>query len=143
MPRKLFRVTALPALAMAAYVLAGPVQAGDAAKGEADFKKCKSCHSITAPDGTDIVKGGKVGPNLYGVVGRQVASFEGYKYGDSIASVGASGLIWDEAEIAVYLADPKGWLVEKTGDAAARTKMTFSLKTGDEDMAAYLASVAQ
>ena len=32
-----------------------PAVAGDAAKGEADFKKCKSCHSITAADGTEVV----------------------------------------------------------------------------------------
>ena len=50
--------------AIASAALATPLLAsGDAAKGEADFKKCKACHSITAADGTDIVKGGKVGPN--------------------------------------------------------------------------------
>ena len=71
------RHSLIPALAFA--LLAAPAFAGDAAKGESDFKKCKACHSIVADDGTAIVKGGKVGPNLYGVIGRQIGSLEGFK----------------------------------------------------------------
>ncbi len=70
---------------LAALALATPVLAeGDAAKGESDFKKCKACHMIVADDGTEIQKGGKTGPNLYGVVGRPVASVADFKYGDGI-----------------------------------------------------------
>lgn len=47
-------------------------QAGDPAAGAADFGMCKACHSIIAADGTDTVKGGKTGPNLFGVIGRPV-----------------------------------------------------------------------
>ena len=39
------------------------------------------------------------------------------------------------------MADPSKWLKEQTGDAAAKSKMTFKLAKGGEDMAAYLASV--
>lgn len=128
---------------VAALALAAPAFAsGDAAKGEADFKKCKACHMIVADDGTEIQKGGKTGPNLYGIVGRQVGSVEGFKYGDSIVAVGAGGMVWDEAELAAYMVDPAKWLKDKTGDAAAKSKMTFKLAKGSEDMAAYLASVA-
>jgi cytochrome c len=129
----------IPALAFA--LLAAPAFAGDAAKGESDFKKCKACHSIVADDGTAIVKGGKVGPNLYGVIGRQIGSLEGFNYGDSIKAAGADGSVWDEASLAVYVADPTAWLTEKTGDAKAKSKMAFKLTSGGEDMAAYLASV--
>ncbi|WP_245873137.1 c-type cytochrome [Albidovulum inexpectatum] len=115
--------------------------AGDAAKGEKDFKKCKACHAIVADDGTAIVKGGKTGPNLYGVIGRQVASTD-FNYGDSIKAVGETGLVWDEAELAAYITDPKAWLVEKTGDAGVKSKMSFKLNKGQEDIAAYLASVS-
>jgi len=128
---------------LAALALATPALAQDAAKGESEFKKCKACHAIVADDGTEIVKGGKVGPNLYGVVGRAVASEADYKYGESIVAVGATGLVWDEAELAAYITDPKAWLVEKTGDAGAKTKMTFKLAKNQPDLAAYLASVAQ
>jgi len=128
---------------LAALALAIPALAQDAAKGESEFKKCKACHMIVAPDGTEIVKGGKVGPNLYGIVGAAVASQEDFKYSDSIAAVGASGLVWDEAELAAYMTDPKAWLVEKTGDSAAKTKMTFKLAKNQADVTAYLASVVQ
>lgn len=125
----------------AALTLAGPAFAeGDAAKGESDFKKCKACHMIVADDGTEIQKGGKTGPNLYGVIGRAVGSTD-FKYGDSIKALGETGLVWDEAELAAYITDPKAWLQDKSGDAAAKSKMTFKLTKGQEDMAAYLASV--
>ena len=62
-----------------------------------------------------------------------------FKYGDSILAVGATGLVWDVDLIVPYLTDPKGWLVEKTGDAGAKSKMTFKLSKKGEDVAAYLA----
>ncbi|WP_343116844.1 cytochrome C [Ostreiculturibacter nitratireducens] len=129
--------------ALAAAALAGPALAdGDAAKGENEFKKCKACHEIVADDGTEIMKGGKTGPNLYGVIGRAVGSTD-FNYGDSIKAAGEQGLVWDEEMLVAYLADPKAWLQEVTGDAAAKSKMTFKLTKGGEDVAAYLASVAQ
>ena len=114
---------------------------GDATKGADDFKRCTACHSIVAPDGTVVQKGGKTGPNLFGVVGRKVASFPDFKYGASSAAAGAKGLIWDEAMVAAYVTDPTAWLKEQTGDTAAVAKMTFKMATGGEDVAAYLASV--
>ena len=122
-------------------LLATPAFAQDAAKGEADFKKCKACHSIIGADGTEIVKGGKTGPNLFGVGGRQIGTYPDFKYGDAIVALGADGTVWDEASLAAYLADPGKFLQEKTGDAAAKTKMTFKLTKGGEDMAAYLATL--
>ena len=63
------------------------------------FNKCKTCHAITAADGTVIQKGGKVGPNLYGVVGRQAGTYPDFKYGPSMVAAGEKGLVWDEAKI--------------------------------------------
>ncbi len=40
---------------------------GDPAAGEKGFNKCKSCHSIITGDDETIVKGGKTGPNLFGL----------------------------------------------------------------------------
>ena len=127
--------------AFGALMLASPALAGDPAAGEAEFKKCKACHSLVATDGTEVVKGGKTGPNLGGVIGRPVAGVADFKYGESIAAVGASGAVWDEASLAAYVTDPGAWLQEKTGDAAAKSKMTFKLAKGGEDMAAYLATI--
>nr|2BGV_X Chain X, CYTOCHROME C-550 [Paracoccus versutus] len=116
-------------------------QEGDAAKGEKEFNKCKACHMVQAPDGTDIVKGGKTGPNLYGVVGRKIASVEGFKYGDGILEVAEKNpdMVWSEADLIEYVTDPKPWLVEKTGDSAAKTKMTFKLGKNQADVVAFLA----
>ncbi len=113
----------LPVLALA---LAGPAFAGDSAKGEADFRKCKSCHSITAPDGTEIQKGGKTGPNLWGIIGNPAK---------------AAGAVWDEAALATYVADPGAWVKATSGDDSAKSKMSFKLTAGGEDMAAYLATL--
>jgi cytochrome c len=131
----------LKVLTVLALVLAGPAVAGDAAKGEADFKKCKSCHSIIAPDGTEIQKGGKTGPNLWGIIGKPVASNPDFKYGDGILAANAAGAIWDEAAIATYLADPNAWVKVASGDDAAKSKMSFKLAAGGEDVAAYLATL--
>ncbi|MEY4981982.1 MAG: hypothetical protein RIR62_248 [Pseudomonadota bacterium] len=132
-------LAALAVMATAAPALA----AGDAAKGEAEFRKCKACHAIVAPDGTEVQKGGKTGPNLYGVIGRAVAGDAGYSaYGESILAAGAAGKVWDEASLAAYVANPAEWLKEATGDAAAKSKMSFKLAKGGADVAAYLASVA-
>lgn len=128
--------------AFAAAAIAAPARAGDVAAGEKAFAKCKACHAITAADGTAIVKGGKVGPDLYGVIGRAVASVPEFKYGDGILAAGAAGLVWDEAMLAEYAKDPKAWLAVNSGDPKAKTKMTFKLAKGGEDVAAYLASLA-
>jgi cytochrome c len=126
---------------IAVIALGTPAFAGDAAKGEKNFKTCKACHTIAADDGTLIVRGGKTGPNLYGVIGRKAGSTD-YRYGDSMTAAGAAGLIWNEANLSAYIANPKAFLVEITGDAAAKSKMSFKLVRGGDDMAAYLASIA-
>lgn len=133
--------TFVPVLAVLP-MLAAPAMAQDAAAGEADFKRCKACHAIIADDGTEIQKGGKTGPNLYNVIGRQVASVEDFRYGDSIAAVGETGLVWDEENLAEYITDPKAWLAKVLDDKKVKTKMTYKHRKGAEDMAAYLASVS-
>lgn len=115
--------------------------AGDVAAGEKTFKKCKSCHSIVDPDGNVIVKGGKTGPNLWGIVGSKAAEVEGFKFGASLQALGETDFVWTEEEIAKYVVDPKAYLQEVLGDPAAKSKMTFKLKKGGEDVAAWLASL--
>ena len=129
--------------ALAAISLSAPAfAAGDVAAGEKIFGKCKTCHAIIGDDGVPLVKGGgKVGPNLYGVVGRPIASYPDFKYGDGILAAGAKGLVWDEAMIAAYVVDPTKWLDENSGNPKAKSKMAFKLAKGGEDVAAYLASL--
>lgn len=125
---------------LGSLALAAPALAADPAAGEKGFNKCKACHTVTLADGTVAVKGGKTGPDLGGVIGRPVASVADFKYGDSILAVGATGAVWDEASLAIYAADPTAWLKEKTGDDGAKSKMTFKLAAGGEDIAAWLAT---
>lgn len=117
-------VLALPAFA-----------AGDAAKGEKEFNKCKACHMIASETET-IVKGGKTGPNLYGVVGRVMGSVADFKYSDGLAAKAAEGVAWDEASLAEYVKDPSAYI-------GSKSKMTFKLAKGGEDVAAYLATFSQ
>ncbi|WP_417269566.1 c-type cytochrome [Celeribacter sp.] len=131
---KLFTLTAVALIASASAAFAG-----DAAKGEKDFRKCKSCHMIADGDNV-IVKGGKTGPNLFGVIGRTAGSVDGFRYGDSIVAAGEAGLVWTEELLVEYAADPKAFLSKQLGDAA-KSKMTFKLKDAS-DIAAYLASVS-
>lgn len=99
---------------------------GDAAKGEQVFKKCMACH--TASDKTN-----KVGPHLVGIVGRPVASVEGYKYSESMTAHAATVAVWDEAALNAYLENPKA--------IVPKSKMAFAgVKKEDEraDLIAFL-----
>lgn len=129
--------------AMTTALLSAPAFAeGDAAAGEKTFKKCKSCHMIADGDNT-IVKGGKTGPNLFGLPGRVVGTAD-YKYGKSTLAAGEAGLAWSEEEFVTYVADPKAWLKDKLDDPKAKSKMSFRLKDADDaaDIWAYLVSVS-
>jgi cytochrome c len=91
---------------------------------------------MIASDSETIVKGGKTGPNLYGVIGRTAGGYEGFSYSDGLAAKGAEGLVWDEAELAKFVTNPNDYL-------GSRSKMTFKLAKGAEDVAAYLATFSQ
>lgn len=129
--------TILTAAVVSATILsASPSLAGDAAKGEALFKKCTACHQI-GPDAQN-----KVGPALNGIVGSQIASVEGYKYGKSIVALGETGATWTEEELSEWLLNPKKYLRAKLDDKKAKSKMSFKLKKEDQrkDIIAYLAT---
>lgn len=123
--------TALTAGLLAAPAFADGHATGDAEAGEKAFNKCKSCHTIASADET-FVRGGKTGPNLYGLPGRVAGTEEGFKrYKKSIVQLGETGFTWTEAEFVAYLADPTKYLRAKLDDPKARSGMTFKL--GDEE----------
>ena len=100
-----------------------------AAMGEQIFKRCMACHTID--------KGGSngIGPNLHGVVGRAVASHEGFSYSGAMK---AKGGVWDEAALDHFLTAPMKALpgtrmaFAGIGDAADRKALILYLKAQSE-----------
>jgi cytochrome c2 len=73
---------------------------GDPAKGQNVAKRCQACHDVTK------AAANKVGPHLWGVVGRGVASVADFQYSDPMKSFG-SGKTWSPEELDAYLKNPK------------------------------------
>ena len=104
--------------------LAAPAFAeGDVEQGAKDWKKCKACHAIVDPAGEVIEKGGKTGPNLYGIIGRQAGTEPEYgKYTDEMVALGEGGLVWDAEELAKYIPNAKEYIGAKTSMTPQKLK---------------------
>ena len=85
----------------------------DVSKGAGFAKTCGACHNF------EKGAGAKVGPPLYGVVGRQVASIANFSYSETLKGKGGN---WDYEKINAFITDPKGY--------APGTKMAFA---GEKD----------
>ncbi len=112
-------LVACAALAGAAPALA----AGDVEAGKTVFKKCSICH--TAEAGKN-----KIGPSLWGVIGRHSASLSGFSYSQGMKDY---DVIWDDKTLATYLEAPM--------KLVKGTKMTFPglpAEKDREDVIAYL-----
>jgi len=134
--------TALSALAAATIGLTGSAAyAGDPVAGERQWRQCRACHMIASPDGETIQNGGRVGPNLYGVVNRAAGSVEGFRYSAELVAAGEAGLVWDEENFVAYVEDPTGFIRSHSGNASARSPMNFQMRSGAADMYAYLDSL--
>jgi cytochrome c len=81
----------------------------DIDRGAKIFKKCSSCHNIGKGEGA------KVGPNLYGVVGRAKGVFPGFSYSEGLKTKGG---IWDRESINQFITKPKDYI--------SGTKMAFA-----------------
>lgn len=141
---KLTLASALIAGVAAFPAFAGGHATGDAEAGEKAFRQCKACHAVVDADGNDIMKGGKTGPNLFGVPGRTAGTLEDFKYKKSIVEAGEGGLVWDEASFVAYVQDPTAYLKEVTGDSKARSGMSFKVRKEEDavNLWAYIASVS-
>ncbi|MFX4220320.1 MAG: c-type cytochrome [Thalassobaculum sp.] len=104
-------------------------QDGDPAEGKKVFRKCQACHTVQ--EGKH-----RQGPSLYGVIGRQAGTAEGFtRYSDAMK---AYGVVWDEASIDAYLENPK--------ETIPGNKMIFvGLKKAEDraDVIAYLKQAAE
>lgn len=108
------------------FAAAPAFAAGDVEAGKKVFTKCSVCH---AP-----VEGqNKLGPSLWGVVGRHSASLPNYNYS---AAMKAANKTWDEASLDEYLTAPQ--------KVVKGTKMAFPGLSSADDRAnviAYLATL--
>ena len=104
------------------------VAAADVDKGAKVFKKCAACHTLETGKN-------KVGPYLTGVIGRDIASVDGFKYSDSLTEIEGE---WTYDQLDAFLLKPR--------DFASGTKMSFAGLKKDEDRAdviAYIESAGQ
>ncbi len=101
--------------------------AGNAEAGGKTFIKCGVCHAVEK----DV---SKIGPSLYGVVGRKAGTLESYpNYSDQMK---ASGVVWDENTIAEFVKNPRTFI--------KNTRMLFIGLKNDQEIAnlvAYLKSI--
>ncbi|HEY1735010.1 MAG TPA: cytochrome c family protein [Methylovirgula sp.] len=89
--------------------LADLLAKADPKRGEADTRPCQACHNFEKGAGV------KIGPPLYGVVGRPKGSIAGFDYS---AGMKAKGGNWTYEDINTFITDPKAFV--------SGTKMTFS-----------------
>ena len=97
--------------------------AADIEAGKTTFKKCALCHA-------DEPGKNKIGPSLFGIVGRQSASLSNYNYSDAMKNFDHT---WDPQTLDAYLTDPRAMVPD--------TKMIFpgiKDKTQRDDLIAYL-----
>ena len=94
---------------------------GNIEHGEKVFKKCSACHVVN--------KGGenKIGPALYGVLGRQVAALGDYKYSKAMAAYDKT---WTFEEMNGYLRKPQSYI--------KGTKMAFAGLRKEKDRASVI-----
>jgi cytochrome c len=102
---------------------AGPGMAADVEAGKTAFKKCALCHTTEAGKN-------KIGPSLFGIVGRKSATLDGFTYSEAMKKFDHT---WDEGTLDEYLADPR--------TTVPGTKMIFpgiKDKAERDDVIAYL-----
>lgn len=118
--------TTTEAAAPAEVPIADLMAKADPAKGEALFKKCASCHT------NEKGGGNKVGPNLYGVVGRPVAHLADFSYSAGMKDFSQAGKeTWTFENLNHFLTAPKKFI--------KGTAMGFAGDKKDEDRANIIA----
>lgn len=101
-----------------------PYKSADYNRGKRTFKLCQSCHTLT--DGGQNL----VGPNLYGVFGREIGAVEGFTYSKAVQD---SDIVWTPEILAEWLESPRNFL--------PGNKMSFAGVRKPEDRTAVIAYI--
>ena len=101
-----------------------PYLSADYNRGRRTFKLCQSCHTLN--------EGGQnlVGPNLYGVFGRQIGTVEGFTYSKAVQE---SDIVWTPEILGEWLESPRNFL--------PGNKMSFAGVRKPEDRTAVIAYI--
>ncbi|MBB39140.1 MAG: cytochrome c family protein [Hyphomonas sp.] len=102
--------------------LPAPYNTADYARGRRTFKLCQSCH--TTAEGA----GALVGPNLYGLFGREAGTSEGFQYSDALKE---ADFIWTPDKVDHWLENPQTFL--------KGNRMTFAGVRRPDDRTAVIA----
>lgn len=87
------------AMGVAMMLAAAPAfAAGNAGNGAQVFARCAICHTNTKGAGN------KIGPNLFGVVGRKAGTAPGFSYSPAMA---AAGFVWTNERLDRYVMSPQ------------------------------------
>lgn len=78
-----------------------PYAEADYDTGRRLFRRCGSCHTVTA-DG-----GNRVGPNLHGIFGSEAGTVEGFDYSMALEN---AGFVWTPEQLDGWLANPRDFL---------------------------------
>ncbi|MGT2514311.1 c-type cytochrome [Sphingomonas panni] len=108
--------------AAAAVPIATLLATADVAKGAEVFKKCAACHTVNQGGANGI------GPNLWGVIGKQHGHLAGFAYSTALTGIPGN---WDFDAMNAWLTSPRKY--------APGTKMTFAGLGSAEDRANVIA----
>ena len=81
--------------------LPAPYVNADFARGKRVWRQCSSCHTVAA-DADHLV-----GPNLYGLFGRQIGSAEGFNFSSVVQE---AGFTWTPEKLDEWLTSPRNFL---------------------------------
>ena len=97
----------------------------DGGRGQQLFGQCKRCHQV----GSGAAH--RIGPHLNDVFGRAAGSLAGFRYSRAMREAGTGGLVWDDATLDAFLADPRAFV--------PHSRMSFAGIQDMDDRAALVA----
>lgn len=101
------------------------VAAADPSAGQGVARACMACHTFEQGGGN------RVGPNLWDVVGGDIAAAEGFRYSQAMQDFGAEHGQWSIELLGDYLAAPR--------EVVPGTNMAYAGVRSEEDLAALVA----